>query len=393
MTGMAEESRSARRPLLWIAVRTIAVMVGWYLLVGLFERLILGLLSDVAAAAMDAQLALEKMQYVGICAAIGVYAALRVGGYHPLGNPNYSRWMSTTPWHKGVGLPLGPSHLVWEDFVAVGVAGVGVWLAGNDWFIPIVVFAAGYTLSLICAAPRWTPRLVEYFTGFGWAGVMLWWGRSWVVVALVAAIVVVSQIGLRIVLAQFPWNTKLDEERRREEASRAANVWQLGPQPPPARIPLIHGLLVPVMVGCWIYCLMVSAQARWTWEGDSSPLALLGVGILALGAIRWLAFRINVLPPISIWGRLWTGRWIIQGYDQILVVPIVLWLVGAAMLIVSVRANVWPPTATAVIAAVMLICATNFPPTRRRWFLTGHLRIVLRGYSNRQTRQRAEVAM
>ena len=288
---MAKEFRSARRPLLWVAVWTIAVMVGGYLLVCLFERIIHGILSDLATDAMDAQLGLDKIKCGGIFVVIGFYSVLRVTGYHPLGDSGYSTWLSTTPWRKGVRLPLGPLHLVWEDIVTVGVAAVGVFLAGNDWLIPVAIFAASYTMILIFAAPRWTPRVVEYFTGFAWPAVVLWWVYPWVASSLIVSILVVSQLGLWMVLAQFPWETKLDEEHQKEKGLRTANVWQLGPRPQMGRIPVVHGVVVPVMIGWWIYCLMVSFQPHWTWQGDNSPLAAVGT--------RHSVSRANSLAGIS----------------------------------------------------------------------------------------------
>jgi hypothetical protein len=48
-----------------------------------------------------------------------------------------------------------------------------------------------------------------------------------------------------------------------------------------------------------------------------------------LGLIRLAIYEIGHAPPISLWGRLWTGRWIVPGYDSILLTPVAVGALGA----------------------------------------------------------------
>ena len=96
-----------------------------------------------------------------------------------------------------------------------------------------------------------------------------------------------------------------------------------------------------------------------------------------IGLIRWGTYCSRYQPPISTWGRLWTGWWIIPGYDYVLIAPIVTTLVGIVVPMGLKAAGMEPPATVGATAAMVLVCALNLGPTLRTWQLTGHHRILI----------------
>jgi hypothetical protein len=94
--------------------------------------------------------------------------------------------------------------------------------------------------------------------------------------------------------------------------------------------------------------------------------------------LRIVIYVAGYAPPISIFGRVATGRWIIPGYDVVFIAPLA--AVAAAWLIMltgeaaGIAIALYAPLAAG--AAVWLALA--LPPRRETWQLTGHHRIAYR---------------
>ena len=80
--------------------------------------------------------------------------------------------------------------------------------------------------------------------------------------------------------------------------------------------------------------------------------------------------------PISLWGRIWTLRWIIPGYDKALLGPLLTMLAAPAVVIPGWAAGV--PLEIALPMAISMVClvALVTPPALLSWHLTGQHRLT-----------------
>ncbi len=93
-------------------------------------------------------------------------------------------------------------------------------------------------------------------------------------------------------------------------------------------------------------------------------------------AFRFWRYRAGHAPPMSLWGRFWTGRWIIPGYDQIYVGPVCAGI-GSVFAYRFMNAQRWPPEITCpTCLALMLFVILTAPPSLARWRLTGRHRLA-----------------
>jgi hypothetical protein len=93
--------------------------------------------------------------------------------------------------------------------------------------------------------------------------------------------------------------------------------------------------------------------------------------------VRLLAYTAACHPPISIVGRLVTRRFIIPGYDYVLIAPLCIALTAALGLAVTyvIGPAYYVVTIPCALAAQFIV-ALNMGPSLRHWHLTGHHRIV-----------------
>jgi hypothetical protein len=91
----------------------------------------------------------------------------------------------------------------------------------------------------------------------------------------------------------------------------------------------------------------------------------------------WIYSR-GYAPPISVLGRIATGRLVISGYDIVLLAPIATLIVGYALPEVltafGMHLSIMYPISSSVVAWLALA----LPPARETWQLTGHHRIAYR---------------
>jgi hypothetical protein len=101
-----------------------------------------------------------------------------------------------------------------------------------------------------------------------------------------------------------------------------------------------------------------------------------GQSSIALLMARLLLYQVQVYaPPISLWGRLRTGRWIIPGYDQVFVTPL---LVGTILIMLPwtlMQQGIGPDIYVPLTIGIATIVALAGPPSLMGWRLTGMHRI------------------
>ncbi len=193
--------------------------------------------------------------FVSFCAAI--YGALRATHSHPMHNPDYYRWLSSTPWKYPLPLPLGPVTLCWQDAVCMAVFALLVAPAGGFfWLAPVVFALVVYIIitlrMLIHGGPYWLGYAglfgLAASASVGWRVGMIESGRVFeqltsysgeasprtgdelllavLLLTFVALTVVATQVGLKLQLRRFPWSAKVVEifERQTTANTRANNT-------------------------------------------------------------------------------------------------------------------------------------------------------------------------
>jgi hypothetical protein len=99
--------------------------------------------------------------------------------------------------------------------------------------------------------------------------------------------------------------------------------------------------------------------------------------LCAFGALcRLTTYCENHLWPISILGRIATGRLIIPGYDVVFIAPLLMTIAASVIPRSLIALGVTPAAAMGAGAASAIFLGIKLPPSRRRWWLTAPHRIT-----------------
>ncbi len=322
-----------------------------------------------------------------LMAGTAFYSFWRAFVFHPRGRPSYAAWLAATPWTSKKPLPLGPVHLVPQDILFVGTIVALTWLSGDEWalFVPQVLLAlyAGLLGITFFTTGAWPwGYAVAFAVGLT---VRLW---PFLPASLSAALLAYgfAYLGLRQALARFPWNeTWIDEQfglwpKKNNIRASGAIGWpyaRLAPKFPGSEtgIALHHALLLSALIGWVVYaCLALAPKPA---DQDETSRLLLSFVLTIAPVARCFVYCNGYLPPISFLGRLATFRWIIPGYDQIFVAPLLAFLVGAALEGARMLLGIDPLYARPVNIAVILAICLGMGPTLKTWRLTGEHRIAI----------------
>lgn len=327
------------------------------------------------------------------------YAAYRVAAFHPMLLPEYRDWLMRTPWRWPRPLPFGPAHLVPQDLSLLGLLISIQQFAGvfSPHAVPLAflwMYSAGiaaatwrtgacgwaYLVAALLGPPLvLSPRPVESLLA--------------VLVATIAAI-----LAAQVTLARFPWSgptwvmhgdaRSMKEAQERMVSELIGWPWnQLAPTSPRLRIPRFDAICLSLLGGWFLW---VAGMVFVALQNAGNPNRGLNLGFtqfLMSKAIFWTTMVIVIRriaiyiygrrPPLTLFGRLFTGRWIIPSYDQILLAPLMAVILAAA----GGTLVWWPgnpaPLATAgVVEAVLLLVGLTSGPTLEKWRLTASHRVV-----------------
>jgi hypothetical protein len=322
--------------------------------------------------------------YLIIGAALG-YGGLRVLAFHPFYRVDYCAWLERTPWTSRKPLPLGPVHWTWQDGLIIGGPTALAW--ADSRVDPLRIAA----LPLIAHAVVLVPSLfatrvlgLGYATAFALALVVRLGMSHWEFLAAATAASLVADAGLRRSLAQFPWprTSERPEPFRPQLTTGAAQEstacgWphdqlraDLANHP---RVKTHHAALSSALAGWWVFAV---AGLIVPVDRNIVLLMILTVEAPALAILRLLIYRPGYAPPINLWGRLLTLRWIIPGYDQVYLGPLCTFLIPWPVLYAAVRSGLAVEFAAPVAAALTLFVALSCKPSLLSWRLTGRHRIV-----------------
>jgi len=314
----------------------------------------------------------------------GVYAFVRAAYFHPIEHRKYGRWLATTPWRFPQQLPLGPMTLVWQDVLIVGVLTVLVPQFAFDRLIVPVVFLFAYSVAqagMLCRVQtRWPLYVVLFLVGCA----VLTLSNIWFEVLIAILTYAAAHAGIHQLLRRLPFD-HADRERlmpveiNRDCPERLVRGWPVPPQSTERwswcvshRTAALVGVLV-----CWLYvCVGYQLQGIPRFSAGMSNAATSIATAVAL--VRIAIYVVGFVPPITLLGRLATGRLIIPGYDVVFAAPLAVLLIAWVMVDGGASAGIPPLIYGPAAAGVAVWLALALPPRREVWQLTGHHRIAYR---------------
>jgi hypothetical protein len=310
--------------------------------------------------------------------AAGLYGVYRVFRFHPLTRPGYRQWLACTPWSAHQPLPHGPIHLVAQDVVVIGLVMAVAWAAGADIGNIPFAFVGSYLAVLALTELAVGEGLCAAAIAFGVGTALLLNERQADCYAVLAATYCVALLGLCRSLARFPWELKwadaffwLDQRKLRERTLG----WPLDMLGPRERV---HGIrpadaaMLSLTVGWLSYVAMIMHARVYGVSDDSSPA--FGLAML-VGVTRFGWYITGSVPPISLLGRLATGRLIIPAFDKVFVAPVAAFALGLAVPFLLRDAGVGATSAEAIAITVVMFAILSIGPSLREWRLTGGQRI------------------
>lgn len=323
-----------------------------------------------------------RMRNAWLTAAAAAYGAWRVLAFHPFYRSSYAAWLKQTPWTSRYPLPMGPIRLAAPDVAvaAILLAATHSFTAAWLW-IPVMLLVGhgmAVALALFWTGPRWTAYAIGFLLGL----LVLVSREPIMVLATAVAISLAAHGGIRSSLARFPWDRSdatipflLGLFKRPPEVSAQALGYPydgLSPHPPELCLPLRDGIALSLLPAWWAF-----AAIEVLPEKAAIGVAMLCVYFLPFQVgIRSLVYLAVYWPPISLWGRIVTGRWIIPGYDQALAAPLLATVLGIGLAAAGIRYKLsLQLVLPACISAVTLVTLTMGPSLLR---VAAHRRLSAR---------------
>lgn len=315
------------------------------------------------------------------------YGIHRAVTLHPFFREDYRKWLELTPWTVYKPLPMGPIALIWEDGIVLGaLILLRLTQPSHDSILTLTLFLLVHSAALTVSFWLTGAGTVGYLAAFGSGLAVRLLPAPWPCFAVTASVYLLVHEGLWQSLARFPWDLKWSLSDLNN--MRALNEKTVGPScgwphdrflrdvkaAERASVNRLDAISFSMLVGWWMYCVLSLIP---------SPIERTKIGTCALFIIvvitpitRLVTYIGLYHDPISLWGRIRTGRWIIPGYDIVLVGPALSFLTGVLGLVLcwamQVPLGICPPF---VVTAVILLAMVT-PPRLKDWLLTGKHRIV-----------------
>ena len=327
------------------------------------------------------------------------YGCYRAMAFSPVWRSDYRAWLSQTPWTSDKPLPLGPIHTVWQDLLIlfvlellglhsrllpIGSAVFGFLIPHG--FLTAIAFRMtgilrhcyGFLLVLGLVVMLWPFPLLHAATGIVLYGVvykgirpMLRRVREPAMEATIKAVFAYLSGGVRAVQKSVAAEAGWPYGRLKQDSSflgiRTSEAWVLA---------LLAGWCMFVPLGLAYNSGEMPNTAKELQELHGFLSTLCAIVIVGCTIMRCVTYIAGYVPPISLLGRVLTGRLVIPGYDRVVVTPLVaagsgflLWLPLGAF---GLPAVLGYPVSLIVFFAVLL----NGGPTLRNWRLTGRHRMV-----------------
>lgn len=319
-----------------------------------------------------------------------VFGAYRVVYFHPFFQWEYGKWLQGAAWTADRQLPNGPVHLVWQDLLLLALA--TVLAMRSDQFEPIwicVIFLIPYLLILSMAL-KFTGEgpmaFVVVMTIGGFLRTLQW---PQIAGTFLVGAYLIAGWGLHRSLKRFrEWDLEWWEEKGltdinagslQEKARQKQLGWpfeQLSLKQNDTPISVRLGLAIAVLFGWGTHIALYYMDDPGPGRLVSQYRFLLWLPCMVLALGRAIVYCNGYPPPINIWARLLTFRWIIPRYDQVfgpsMLIALVWWFGSSILAMAEIPLLYGVPLQI----TIMLALALTMPPALDAWHLTGGHRIT-----------------
>jgi hypothetical protein len=319
---------------------------------------------------------------LGMCAlGYGIYRAVR---FHPASRAGYAAWLAQTPWTPAKPLPDGPVLLAWQDIPVLALLLGPAWLVFGPEAWPLVpAFALAYLFTLASLVHLTGERAAAYLAWFGLGGMVMLAHLPAAALALAVGTYAAAAVGFRRSLGRFPWLPGDDEKARLRAFVARGLQWpfdRLAPLAPPPLLRPWEGPVCGLLTAWGLFAVGFQLdRLPPNVRGDKmTDLVVFGPTLVLClaAALRVGIYVYTHLPPISLLGRLATGRLIIPRYDVIFVAPLLAMVASPAGLVAFPEVGLPGYAGSAVGAGLAVGLLLSAGPDRVKWQLTAPARLV-----------------
>ena len=230
--------------------------------------------------------------------------------------------MECTPWTVAKPLPLAPVHLIPQDGVILGLLLLLMHTTGKELSLLAFAFLFAYQLAMAVTLLTTRQRWAAYGLLFCLAvAVRLLPTGELGLVVLVLVYPLTYLTHLRC-LAHFPWRTNdplhvhaakllaASQGRPSVTSQQLGYPFQyLAPKPDASAISLAEGTALSLLAGVWAHACIANGPDA---ESQDMISAFLCLGLVSFAILaRLVLYCGNYWPPISLLGRLATGRYVV----------------------------------------------------------------------------------
>jgi len=316
-----------------------------------------------------------KMRMMFLVLASFFYGYYRVRAFHPLYSRQYWQWLCLTPWSIDKPLPSGPVHLIWADLITLVPLTVLAYCNFSNYVsVPVIAFLSSYVV-LTCTMFETKQVSFNILCLFLAPFTIYPFANLYIAFLVLMLLYIICWAGLRQFLRGFPWNTKYWEadtvKELREQAIRLRIIgW-------PFRYLNVSGSLEISVLAAFLLSLLLTWWVhviRWAID-EPYHSGLLVIIALFVALVRAITYGGVHRPPISLLGRIFTGRLMIPRYDKIYVAPICILLAGTILPFSLGRLGFDQVWNFELCFFLIFFLALSLPPNLREWRLTGAHRI------------------
>jgi hypothetical protein len=342
----------------------------------------------------------ELNRFIGIRWSVVIAGAAVLGlsrfYFHPAYRREYRTWLACTPWTMAKPLPLGPVHLIPQDALIVVALMFLMLSTGKVLLLPAFAFLFAYELAmamtLFITGQRWAAYGLVFCLSFGvWFVQIEAWGL--VVVMLVYPLAYWAHMQC---LTRFPWpkvdfakepllapftniGTAFVESNHAKNQRLGFPFEYLSPKQNVPSISVAEGTAISLLAGVWAHACLANAPTAEARTAISFFTCI--APVTAVTVVRLALYCGVYWPPISVFGRLTTGRFIIPRYDRVFVAPLIASIVSIpGCLLFQETSPVW---GMPLVLTLGLWLNLNLGPKLLDWRLTGGHRLGLTLYRDR----------
>ncbi|MBN2513437.1 MAG: hypothetical protein JXB18_10905 [Sedimentisphaerales bacterium] len=348
----------------------------WILWAMAVDLLFTALLSPICFLLQDWEM-IRNMNAAFLVMFAVAYGLTRCLLFHPAVNSKYRQFLALTPYSSRHQLPKGPILLYWPDAVILGLMTAAAWICPPEHcFVPLISFLlahlAGHCFCMILTKQKKLLAVlltILPLSVYPHENGMI----SFFVLCIAYGIV---WYGTQAYLKQFPWNTSFWNDHCIAHLKEKAFTQKIIQWPwyqlnfdKTASLSWKTKLVICGLVFWWLHVIVYMFK-------DCHFIDMVAILAVPIILFRLIPYAKGFMPPISLLGRISTGRLIIPGYDKIFVATII--LVLTVLFVPEVLRSTGLPQTIGIelTFSLCLFLAMVLPPSYQSWRLTGHHRMI-----------------